>query len=114
MGIGQPSERELMCLYRAKLWEGLIPFTELFEEHDRAVKGGLKSSGETPDPASNFEEPDDERSNDNQQGPVAQMVERLPCKQGVDGSIPVQDLQRKKRPKPEYDWRVVVANARRT
>ena len=27
------------------------------------------------------------------QGPVAQMVERLPCKQGVAGSIPGQDLQ---------------------
>lgn len=90
VGVGQPTERELMCLYRAKLWEGLIPF------------------------AKDFKELEDDRSNDNQQGPVAQMVERLPCKQGVDGSIPVQDLQRKKRPKPEYDWRVVVANARRT
>jgi hypothetical protein len=88
MGVGQPSERELMCLYRAKLWEGMIPFTK------------------------EFEEPDDDRPNANQQGPVAQMVERLPCKQGVDGSIPVQDLQKKKKPKPEYDWRVVVANAK--
>ena len=56
MGVGQPTERELMCLYRAKLWAGLIPFAVLFE---------------TPEP-------------------------------------------KKKRAKPEYDWRVVVANARRT
>lgn len=88
MGVGQPSERELMLLARARMWEGLIPFVK------------------------DFEEPEDDRSNDNQQGPVAQMVERLPCKQGVDGSIPVQDLQRKKRPKPEYDYRVVIANAK--
>ena len=90
MGVGQPTERELMCLWRTKLWQGLIPFAELFEE------------------------PDHGRSNDNRnhQGPVAQMVERPPCKRGVDGSIPVQDLQRKKRPKPDYDWRVVVANRR--
>lgn len=56
MGVGKPSERELMCLYRAKLWEGLIPFCQLFEE---------------PEP-------------------------------------------KPKRPKPEYDLRVVIANARRT
>jgi len=42
-----------MCLWRAKLWESLIPFAELFEE---------------PDP-------------------------------------------KKKKSKPDYDWRVVVANA---
>lgn len=45
-----------MCLYRAKLWDGLIPFAVLFE---------------TP-------------------------------------------ALKKKRAKPEYDYRVVVANARRT
>lgn len=90
MGIGKPSERELMCLYRARLWEGLILFVK------------------------DFEELEDDRSNDNQQGPVAQMVEQRPCKSQVAGSIPRQDLHRKKRPKPEYDWRVVVANARRT
>jgi hypothetical protein len=56
MGIGQPLERELMCLYRARLWEGLIPFAKDFEE---------------PEPKS-------------------------------------------RRPEPEYDRRVVVANARRT
>ena len=53
MGVGQPTERELMCLYRAKLWAGLIPFAVLFE---------------TPEP-------------------------------------------KKKPAKPEYDWRIVVANA---
>ena len=31
MGVGQLIERELMCLWRAKLWEGLIPFAVLFE-----------------------------------------------------------------------------------
>ena len=56
MGAGQPTERELMCLWRAKLWESLIPFVALFDE---------------PEP-------------------------------------------KKKPAKPEYDWRVVVANARRT
>ena len=54
MGVGQPTERELMCLYRVKLWDCLIPFAVLFE---------------TPEP-------------------------------------------KKKRAKPEYDWRVVVANAK--
>ena len=73
--IGRPSVSELMCLARARLWEGLIPFTELFEE------------------------PDDDRSNDNQQGLVAQMVEQRPKKKSV---------------KYEYDWRVVVANERRS
>lgn len=55
-GVGQPTERELMCLARARLWESLIPFALLFEE---------------PEP-------------------------------------------KKKPAKPGYDWRVVVANARRT
>ena len=90
MGVGQPSERELMCLARARMWEGLIPFT------------------------SEFEEPDDDRSNYDKQGPVAQMVEQRPRKSQAAGSIPRRDLQKKKKPKPEYDWRVVVANARRT
>ena len=89
LGIGKPSEYELMCRHWARLYEGLIPFVALFEGSEHG------------------------RSNDNSRnhrGPVAQMVERLPCKQGVDGSIPVQDLQiKKKRPRPEYDWRVVVA-----
>jgi hypothetical protein len=84
-GVGQPTERELMCLWRARLWEGLAPFTELFEE------------------------PDDDRSNDNQQGLVAQMVEQRPCKSQVAGSIPRRGLH-KKSTKPDYDWRVVVAN----
>ena len=56
MGVGQPTERELMCLARAQLWESLIPFALLFEE---------------PEP-------------------------------------------KKKSAKPEYDWRVVIANAERT
>ena len=68
MGFGQPSERELMCSYRARLWEGLIPFVK------------------------DFEELEDGRSNDNQQGPVAQMVEQRPCKSQVAGSIPRQVL----------------------
>jgi len=55
-GVGVPTERELMCLARARLWESLIPFALLFEE---------------PEP-------------------------------------------KKKLAKPEYDWRVIVANARRT
>ena len=55
-GVGQPTERELMCLARARLWESLIPFALLFEE---------------PEP-------------------------------------------KKKPAKPEYDWRVVIANERRT
>lgn len=89
-GIGRPSESELRCLARARLWESLVPLAELFEE------------------------PDDEESNDNQQGPEAQMVERLSCKQG-EPSIPGQGLQIKKEStKPEYDWRVVVVNARRS
>ena len=89
--VGRPTESELMCLARARLWESLIPFAELFEE------------------------PDDDRPNDNQQGPVAQMAEQRPCKSQVAGSIPGQGLQiKKKRPKPEYDWRVVVANTQRT
>ena len=53
MGVGQPTERELMCLWRAKLWGSLVPFAEWFEELE----------------------------------------------------------PKKKRSKPEYDWRVVVANA---
>jgi len=61
MGVGQPTERELTCLYRTKLWEGLISFAELFEESDH------------------------DRSNDhrNHQGPVAQIVERPPKKKAV-------------------------------
>jgi hypothetical protein len=55
-GVGVPTERELMCLARARLWESLIPFALLFEE---------------PEP-------------------------------------------KKKTAKPEYDWRVVVANQRRS
>ena len=31
MGVGQPTERELMCLWHIKLWEGLILFAALFE-----------------------------------------------------------------------------------
>lgn len=90
MAVGQPTERELMCLDRIRLFEGLIPFTELFEE------------------------PDDDRPNDNQQGLVAQMVEQGICNPQVAGSIPGQGLQiKKKSTKPEYDWRVVVANAKR-
>ena len=85
-GIGQPTERELMCLSRADLWESLIPFVALFEE------------------------PDDDRPNDNQ-GPVAQMVEQRPCKSQVAGSIPRQGPQKKK-PKVEYDWRIVVAKSK--
>ena len=53
MAVGQPTERELMCLWRTKLWQGLIPFAELFEE---------------PEP-------------------------------------------KKKPAKPDFDWRVVIANA---
>lgn len=56
MGTGQPTEQELMCLWRIKLWEGLISFVDLFDE---------------PEP-------------------------------------------KKKTAKSDYDWRVVVANARRT
>ena len=56
MGVGQPTERELMCLWHIKLWEGLILFAALFEG---------------PEP-------------------------------------------KKKSAKPAYDWRVVIANARRT
>lgn len=66
MAVGQPSERELMCLCRAKLWEGLIPFATLFDES---------------------------------------------VDQSVDQSVV---RAKKKLAKPEYDWRVVVANARRT
>jgi hypothetical protein len=55
-GVGVPTERELMCLARARLWDSLIPFALLFEE---------------PEP-------------------------------------------KKKTAKPEYDWRVVVANQRRS
>lgn len=54
-GIGQPSESELRCLARIRLWESLIPFVEMVLE-------------ENPFP--------------------------------------------KRRPKHEYDWRVVVANAK--
>ena len=72
MGVGKPSERELMCLYRARLWERLIPFVK------------------------DFEELEDDRSNDNQHGPVAQMVEQRPKKKAV---------------KYEYDWRVVCARS---
>ena len=90
MAVGQPTERELMCRYNARLFESLIPFAELFEE------------------------PDHDRSNDNQQGPVAQMVEQVSCKDQVAGSIPGQGLQiKKKSTKPDFDWRIVVANARR-
>jgi hypothetical protein len=74
-----------MCLARARLWEGLIPLAELFEELD------------------------DGRSNDNQQGPEAQMVEQRPCKSQAAGSIPGQGLH-KKSTKPKYDWRVVIMN----
>ena len=56
MGIGKPSERELMLLAWTRMWESLIPFCQLFED---------------PEP-------------------------------------------KPKRPKPEYDWRAVIANARRT
>ena len=34
VGVGQPSERELMCKVRARLWESLIPFVDLFEEEE--------------------------------------------------------------------------------
>ena len=55
LGVGVPTERELMCLWRARLWESLIPFALLFDE---------------PEP--------------------------------------------KKAAKPEHDWRVVIANKRRS
>lgn len=90
-GIGQPTERELTLLWNVRLFESLIPFAELFEE------------------------PGHGRSNDNRnhRGPVAQMVEQGFCKPQVAGSIPGQDLQiKKKNSKPEFDWRVVVANAK--
>lgn len=84
--IGTPSESELRCLANARLWKELIAFVALFEEPD-------------------------EKSNDNLKGPVAHMVEQRLCKSQVAGSIPRRDLQKKKRLKPEYDWRVVIANA---
>jgi hypothetical protein len=90
-GVGIPSESELMCLSRARLWEGLIPFTKLFEESAM----------------------EDRTTTDTGQGPVAQMVEQESCKLQVAGSIPGQDLHKKKA-KPEYDYRVVVANVQRT
>ena len=40
------------------------------------------------------------------------MPETMNCKRGVAGSISGQDLHKKKS-KPEYDWRIFVANARR-
>lgn len=87
MAVGQPTERELTLLWNVRLFESLIPFVELFEGRHG-------------------------RSNDNQQGPVAQMVEQVSCKDQVAGSIPGQGLQiKKKRSKPDYDYRVVVANA---
>lgn len=63
-GIGQPTERELMCLDRARLWESLIPFALLFED-------SVSNQRELAAPA------------------------------------------KKKPAKPEYDWRVIVANAQR-
>ena len=32
--LGVPSESELMCLYRARLWESLIPFVAQFDEDE--------------------------------------------------------------------------------
>ena len=37
-GIGQPTERELTCLWRAELWERLIPFALLFDEPESKKK----------------------------------------------------------------------------
>ena len=37
-GVGKPSERELMCGYRARLWESLIPFAAMFEEPEPELK----------------------------------------------------------------------------
>ena len=38
MAVGQPTERELMCLARVRLWEGLIPFVTLFDEPEPKIK----------------------------------------------------------------------------
>lgn len=38
MGVGKPTEWELMCLWRIRLWEGLIPFAELFDEPEPKKK----------------------------------------------------------------------------
>ena len=34
LGVGVPSESELMCLARARLWESLMSFASLFDEED--------------------------------------------------------------------------------
>ena len=112
-GIGNPTERELMCLYRAGLWESLIPFCQEFEEVFKEEKGNkqkrykekLISEGRCPHcgvPCAPFVECEERRAYKSRKAKEKTLVHKKSGKPGDKRFLPRR---------PEYDWRVVIVAA---
>ena len=114
-GVGVPSESELMCLHRARLWEGLVSFCQEVEEEPKEKYEGdkyqrrrqkLAAEGCCPHcgkPCAPFVECEERRAYKRKKAKDKTLVHKASGRPGDKRFLP--------KPKPEYDWRAVVANA---
>lgn len=115
--VDNPTEYELMCLYRARLWESLVPFCQEFEEVFRdegqparlpgdkykRYKQKLVSEGRCPHcgkPCAPYVECEERRAYKRAKAKERTQVYKKSGRPGDKRFLPKR---------PEYDWRIVIA-----
>lgn len=118
LGVGKPSESELMCLWRARLWKGLIPICQVLEDDpveyeilpgttkQERYRQRLIAEGRCPHcgkPCTPFAECEERRAYKQAKAKNKTLVHKASGRPGDKRLLP--------KPKADYDYRIVVANA---